>query len=71
MPKRQVTQIAEERRRLAYYQHGYHLLLRDLEGAVVTGDVANWVLDRRAPLPSQADRRDPARVWPPEKQGRS
>jgi alpha-beta hydrolase superfamily lysophospholipase len=59
------------RRRLAYYQHGYHLLLRDLEGAVVTGDVANWVLDRRAPLPSQADRRDPARVWPPEKQGRS
>jgi len=56
------------RRRLAYYPHGYHLLLRDLEGAVVTGDVANWVFDARLPLPSQADRRDGARAWPPEKQ---
>jgi acylglycerol lipase len=58
-------------RRLAYYQHGYHLLLRDLEGATVTDDVANWVLDRRAPLPSRADRRDTAGVWPPEKEGGS
>jgi alpha-beta hydrolase superfamily lysophospholipase len=58
-------------RRLGYYQHGYHLLLRDLEGATVTADVANWVLDRRAPLPSQADRRDTAGVWPPEKEGGS
>jgi hypothetical protein len=42
--------------------------LRDLEGAVVTGDVANWVFDPRLPLPSQADRRDGAGAWPPEKQ---
>jgi acylglycerol lipase len=59
------------RRRLAYYQNGYHLLLRDLEGAAVAGDVANWVFDRRAPLPSQADRRDPAPAWPPDKEGKS
>ena len=56
-------------RRLAYYRKGYHLLLRDLDGAAVAGDVANWVLDRRAPLPSQADRHDTAQSWPPEKSG--
>src|SRR5712692_2275472 len=33
------------RRTLAYYAHGYHLLLRDLEGPVVAGDVASWILD--------------------------
>ena len=53
-------------RRLAYYRDGYHLLLRDLAGATVAGDIANWVFDRRAPLPSQADRRDEARRWPPQ-----
>jgi len=56
---------AGHRRRLAYYPSGYHLLLRDLEGPTVAGDVANWVFDRRAPLPSQADRRETARPWPP------
>lgn len=53
------------RRRLAYYRDGYHLLLRDLEGPTVAGDVANWVFDRRTPLPSHADRREIARPWPP------
>jgi acylglycerol lipase len=56
------------KRRLAYYRDGYHLLLRDLAGATVSGDVANWVFDRRAPLPSQADRLDAVRRWPPEKE---
>jgi alpha-beta hydrolase superfamily lysophospholipase len=45
------------RRRLAWYDHGYHMLLRDLEGPVVTADVASWVFAPRAPLPSGADRR--------------
>jgi acylglycerol lipase len=45
-----------DRRRLAYYQHGYHMLLRDLEGPVVRADVAGWILTPRAPLPSGADR---------------
>jgi alpha-beta hydrolase superfamily lysophospholipase len=54
------------KRRLAYYRDGYHLLLRDLAGATVAGDIANWVFDRRAPLPSQADRRDDAQRWPPQ-----
>ena len=41
---------------LAWYKDGYHMLLRDLEGPVVTADVANWVLAPDAPLPSGADR---------------
>jgi alpha-beta hydrolase superfamily lysophospholipase len=44
------------RRRLAWYDHGYHMLLRDLEGPAVAGDVASWVVSPRAPLPSGADR---------------
>ena len=41
--------------RLGYYQTGYHMLLRDLEGPRVAADVATWVLDRAAALPSRAD----------------
>jgi alpha-beta hydrolase superfamily lysophospholipase len=42
--------------RLAWYEDGYHMLLRDLEGPVVIDDVASWVLTPTAPLPSGADR---------------
>ena len=59
------------RRRLAYYRQGYHLLLRDLAGALVAGDVARWIFDRQTPLPSQADRLEARRPWPPEKGGGS
>jgi alpha-beta hydrolase superfamily lysophospholipase len=52
--------------RLAYYRRGYHLLLRDLNGAAVASDVASWVLDHRAPLPPQADRIENSRPWPPQ-----
>jgi alpha-beta hydrolase superfamily lysophospholipase len=41
--------------KLAWYSDGYHMLLRDLEGSVVIGDVASWVLAPTAPLPSGAD----------------
>jgi alpha-beta hydrolase superfamily lysophospholipase len=41
--------------RLAYYTEGYHMLLRDLDGAAVAGDVASWILNRGARLPSRAD----------------
>lgn len=44
------------RARLAWYKDGYHMLLRDLEGPVVTADVATWILAPAAPLPSGADR---------------
>lgn len=43
--------------RIARYDHGYHMLLRDLDAGIVIGDVASWVGDHRAALPSGADRR--------------
>jgi alpha-beta hydrolase superfamily lysophospholipase len=43
--------------RIAWYQHGYHMLLRDLEAPVVLHDVESWIADPRAPLPSGADLR--------------
>jgi alpha-beta hydrolase superfamily lysophospholipase len=52
-------------RRLAYYPHGYHMIYRDLDGATVAGDVASWVLDRAAPLPSRGDAAQNTRPWPP------
>jgi acylglycerol lipase len=42
---------------LSYYDHGYHMLLRDLEGQLVQRDVENWILAPGAPLPSGADSR--------------
>jgi acylglycerol lipase len=45
----------------AFYPKGYHLLERDHEGATVTEDIAHWLDDPRAPLPSGADER--ARSW--------
>jgi len=51
--------------RFAYYQNGYHMLLRDLEGGKVAADVATWVLDRAAALPSRADATGADRPWPP------
>ncbi len=41
----------------AVYRNGYHMLLRDLEAKVVLGDIASWIEDPGAPLPSGADRR--------------
>jgi acylglycerol lipase len=53
------------RDRFAYYRKGYHMLMRDLEGKAVADDVASWVLDRPAALPSRADAINTTRPWPP------
>jgi alpha-beta hydrolase superfamily lysophospholipase len=47
---------ARARQRIALYANGYHMLMRDLEAAVVVGDIASWIAQRQAPLPSGADR---------------
>lgn len=52
-------------RTLAYYPAGYHLLLRDLDGAAVARDVASWVFDPHRMLPSAADLAEADRPWPP------
>jgi acylglycerol lipase len=56
---------AGDRRRLAYYPKGYHLLLRDLDGEGVAADVASWIADPTAPLPSRADAAGARTGWPP------
>lgn len=47
---------ARTRQRIAWYANGYHMLLRDLDSAVVVGDIASWIAARSVPLPSGADR---------------
>jgi len=44
--------------RVAIYEGGYHMLLRDLPAITVWKDLAAWMADPAAPLPSKADRRD-------------
>lgn len=46
--------------RVALYPKGYHMLLRDLNGDIVAKDVAAWIADRSAPLPSGAECRGDA-----------
>jgi alpha-beta hydrolase superfamily lysophospholipase len=41
--------------KVARYPLGYHLLLRDLDASVVAHDIASWIYDSAAPLPSGAD----------------
>ena len=41
--------------RAAYYKDGWHMLMRDLEGPLLWRDVAAWIADHDAPLPSGAD----------------
>jgi acylglycerol lipase len=49
---------------LGYYDKGYHMLLRDLEGPMVNRDIASWIFRPDAPLPSGADRRGDAVLAP-------
>ncbi|MCE2509388.1 MAG: lysophospholipase [Alphaproteobacteria bacterium] len=41
--------------RIAIYEKGFHMLLRDLEAEIVLEDVAAWVGDREGALPSGAE----------------
>jgi acylglycerol lipase len=43
--------------RIAIYPNGYHMLMRDLNGGMVSRDIAAWIFDPAAPLPSGADAR--------------
>jgi len=51
--------------RVAFYPKGYHMLLRDLDGDIVANDVAAWVADRSAPLPSGDECGGDAATSPP------
>jgi alpha-beta hydrolase superfamily lysophospholipase len=56
-PTRETIKLMPPRRdsKLAFYKHGYHLLLRDKEGPTVAADVAAWIGHHEAALPSGAD----------------
>ena len=41
----------------AVYDGSWHMMLRDLEAGIVWRDIAFWIADATAPLPSGADRR--------------
>jgi alpha-beta hydrolase superfamily lysophospholipase len=43
------------RQRLAWYEDGYHMLLRDLEGTKVQADVAGWILSHAPPALRESD----------------
>lgn len=43
--------------RKAFYENGYHLLLRDLQAEKPWRDIASWIENNNAPLPSGADQR--------------
>ncbi len=41
---------------VAYYDNGYHMLLRDLQAPLIWRDIAHWILDAKSGLPSGADK---------------
>jgi alpha-beta hydrolase superfamily lysophospholipase len=41
--------------KLAFYKHGYHLLMRDKDGPMVSADIVAWISNHQAALPSGAD----------------
>ena len=50
---------------IAYYDGGYHMLLRDLDRAKVAADVEDWIFHPNAPLPSGADVAGAQKFLPP------
>lgn len=47
---------ARARHRIAIYDRGYHMLLRDLQAETVWHDLVAWMTEPARPLPSGADR---------------
>lgn len=47
---------------VAFYENGYHMLLRDLQAPVLWRDIAAWIESPQNPLPSGADRRGLAKL---------
>jgi acylglycerol lipase len=52
---------ASGRQRVVFFPAGYHMLLRDLQAETVWRDIAAWIVDPRAPLPSGAEEHAAAR----------
>jgi alpha-beta hydrolase superfamily lysophospholipase len=59
---RRLPKEADRRPRVALYPTGYHMLLRDLNAAVVLDDIAVWAGNPAAPLPSGGEERAAAAI---------
>ncbi len=46
---------ASKRQRIALYNNGFHMLLRDREAEILWKDIATWIKNSKAPLPSGSD----------------
>jgi alpha-beta hydrolase superfamily lysophospholipase len=51
-----LMQNRQHRKRVAFYENGYHMLLRDLQAPVLWKDIVAWIKSSAAPLPSGADK---------------
>ncbi|MDD2722495.1 MAG: lysophospholipase [Methylovulum sp.] len=49
-------QTQTQKKTVAFYENGYHMLLRDLNAPAVWQDIFAWIQAPKAPLPSKADR---------------
>ncbi len=58
LPTRRMLAKVPDGTRVALYEGGYHMLLRDLPAMTVWKDIAAWIDDRARALPSGADKRD-------------
>ena len=52
-----LRRLPADRHVVAFYEQGFHMLLRDLNGDIPQGDIAHWIADPNVPLPSGADLR--------------
>ncbi len=59
---RDLPGAARGRQRRVLYEDGWHMLLRDLKAEVVLDDIAHWIADPQAPLPSGAEVKALARL---------
>lgn len=50
-----MPEAARKTRRIAVYEDGYHMLLRDLKAEVPLADIVGWIADPLRPLTSGAD----------------
>jgi len=49
-------QSQSQNKTVAFYENGYHMLLRDLNAPAVWQDIFAWIQSPKNPLPSKADR---------------
>lgn len=47
--------VAGDKKTVAFYQQGYHMLLRDLNASIIWKDIVSWMRHDAAKLPSGAD----------------